>query len=156
MEAMVLSQEKNFGGLWMFYKWNYDLKWLPDGTQMTLMRIPSVSSGCVTKAIALQAWMCPVAEVLNSELLYLVNEIQTQLLWLKPISTPEWLELHHSWMHSFQITRDISSRCIVRCLRTVNNIIKAKGVCRTTFRKKVRIFWVCQCIIEVLKAILWS
>ena len=37
----------------------------------------------------------PVAEVLNSELPHLVSEIQTQPLWLKPISTTEWLKLRH-------------------------------------------------------------
>ena len=77
--------------------------------------------------------MWPVSEVLNSELPHLVNEIQTQPLWLKPISTPEWMKLHHFWMYSCRITREISSRCIVKYLRMVNNIIKAKGVCRTTF-----------------------
>ena len=71
---------------WMFYKWNYDLGWLLEDSHMTIVRILSISWGCVMKAIVLQAWMCPVAEVLNLELLHLVNEIQTQLLWLKPIS----------------------------------------------------------------------
>jgi hypothetical protein len=113
---------------------------------MTLVRIPSVSFGYVTKATVLQAWMCPVAEVLNSELLHGVNKIQTQLLWLKPISTPEWLELHHSWIYSSHITWDVSSRCILRYPRTVYNIIKAKVVCRMTLGKKIRKFWVCQCI----------
>src|ERR1700683_3447642 len=68
----------------------------------------------------------PECVVLNSELPHLVNEIQTQLLWLKPISTPEWLELCRSWTYSCQITLDISSRCILRYPRTVNNIIKPK------------------------------
>jgi hypothetical protein len=37
-----------------------------------------------------------VTEVLNSELPHLVSEIQTQPLWLKPISsTTEWLKLCH-------------------------------------------------------------
>src|ERR1700683_4026919 len=112
---------------------------------MTLVRIPSVSWGCVTEATVLQAQMyctistvssrilkiCwprwpinfllsssdlkqrlffwplrvteltvemvqyPVAEVLNSELPHLVSEIQTQPLWLKPISSTEWLKLRH-------------------------------------------------------------
>ena len=141
---------------WMFYKWNYDLGWLLEDSHMTIVRILSISWGCVMKAIVLQAWMCPVAEVLNLELLHLVNEIQTQLLWLKPISTPGWLELCCSWTYFCQITWDIYSRCILRCSRTVNNTIKAKGVCRMTFGKKERLFWVCQCIIKVLKAIIWS
>ena len=98
--------------------------------------------------------MCSVAEVLNSELPHLANEIQTQLLWLKPISTPECLELQHSWIYSSHITLDLSNICIVRYHRTVNDIIKAKVVCKMTFGKKVRIFWVCLCIIKVLKAIL--
>ena len=127
-----------------------------DDFQMTLVRILGISWGCVTKTIMLQAWMSPVAKVLNSELPHLVNEIQTQLLWLKPISTPEWLELCCSWMYFCQMTWDIYSRCILRCFRTVNGIIKAKGVCRMTFGKKERLFWVCQCIIKVLKAIIWS
>ena len=76
----------------MFYKCNYDLL---EASQMTLARIPSVSWGCVTEATVLQAQMYPVAEVLNLELLYSVNEIQTQPLWLKPIFTTEWLKLHH-------------------------------------------------------------
>ena len=44
---------------------------------MTLVSILSVSCGCVTEATVLQAQMYPVAEVLNSELPHLVNEIQT-------------------------------------------------------------------------------
>jgi hypothetical protein len=55
--------------------------------------------------------------------------------------------LHH-------IMWNISSICVVRYPRRVNDIIKAKLVCRTTFQKKIRIFWVCQSIIKVLKAIL--
>ena len=77
-----------------------------------------------------------VAKVLNLELPHLVNKIQTQLLWLKPISTPEWLELCCSWMYFCQMTWDIYSRCILRCFRIVNGIIKAKEVCRMTFGKK--------------------
>ena len=115
--------------------------------------VPSISWGCVTMLWA-RMWL--VAEVLNSELPHLVNEIQTQPLWLKPISTPEWMKLHHFWMYSCHITWEISSRCIVKYLRMVNNIIKAKGVCKMTFGKKSRILWVCQWIIKVLKAILWS
>jgi len=148
--------EEPWRRFWRFYNCNYDLGWLPEDSQMTLVRILSVSWGCVTEATVLQARMYPVAEVLNSELPHLVSEIQTQPLWLKPISTTEWLKLRHFWTYSCQITWNISSRCIVRCSRILNNIIKAKGVCRTTFGKKIRISWVCQYIIRVLKAILWS
>ena len=76
-------------------------------------------------------------------------------MWLKPISTTEWLKLHHFWTYSCQTTWNISSRCIVRCSRILNNIIKGKRVCKMTFEKKIRILWVCQCIIRVLKPILW-
>ena len=93
----------------------------------------------------LQAWMF-VAEVLNLELPHLVNEIQTQTLWLK---------LHHFWAYSCQITWNIFNGCITRCLRILNNIIKAKGVCKMTFGNKIRKSWICKYIIRVLKAIIW-
>src|SRR6202050_4818733 len=99
--------------------------------------------------------MWPVAEVLNSELPHLVNEIQTQLLWLKAISIPEWLKLHYHWMYSCHITWNLSSGCIVRYPNTLNNTIKERGICRMTFGKKIRKSRVCQCIIMVLRAILY-
>ena len=96
-----------------------------------------------------------LCEVLNSELPHLVNEIQTQLLWLKHISVPEWLKIHHYWTYSCHITWNLSSRCIVGYSISLNNIMRARHICRTTFEKKIRKFWVCQWIIKVLKAILW-
>ena len=130
--------------------------WRLSAATMTLVSIPNVPWGCVTEAIEPWARRWLVAEVLNSELPHLVNEIQTQPLWLKPISTTEWMKPRRFWMYSCHITWDISSRRIVRYPRIVNNIIKAKGVCRTTFGKKTRKLWVCQWIIKVIKAILWS
>ena len=65
-------------------------------------------------------------------------------------------KLRHFWTYSCHITWNMSNRYIVRCQKILNNIIKAKGVCRMTFGKKIRISWVCQYIIRVLKAILWS
>ena len=147
--------EEPWRRFWRFHKCNYDLELFLEDSHMTLVGILSISWGCVTEAIVLQAWMYPVAEVLNSELPHLVNEIQTQPLWLKPIFTTEWLKLCHFWTYSCQIIWNISSRCIVRCSRILNNIIMAKRVCKMTFEKKIRIFWVCQCIIRVLKPILW-
>jgi hypothetical protein len=52
----------------MFYKYNYDLGCLLEGSQMTLVGILSISWGCATGSTVLQAWMCSVAEVLNLEL----------------------------------------------------------------------------------------
>jgi hypothetical protein len=129
--------EEPWRRFWTLYKCNHNLGWLLEDLQMTLIRIPSIFLHCVTEATVLQARMYLVAKVLNLELPHLVNEIQTQPLWLKPISTPEWLKLCHSWTHSCQITWDTSSRCIVRCPKIINNIIKAKGVCETAFGKKV-------------------
>jgi hypothetical protein len=75
--------EEPLSRFWMFYKWNYKLEWLLKNSQMTLVKILSVSWGCVTESTVLQVRMCPVAKVLNLESPHLVNEIQTQLLWLK-------------------------------------------------------------------------
>ena len=71
--------------------------------------------------------------VLNSEIPHLVSEIQTQPQWLKPISASEWLKLCHYWTYSGQITWRVSSRCIVRCPIVINNIVKVKAICKTTF-----------------------
>ena len=131
--------EEPWRRFWTFYNCNYDLRWLPDDSSEDpehFMRLCD-RSHCATSPNV------PCGQVLNLELLHLVNEIQTQPLWLKPISTTEWLKLCHFWMYFCQITWNISSRCIVRCPRILNNIIKAKGVCKTTFGKKIRISWVC-------------
>ena len=151
------SQDTEWGGeepwrrFWTFHNWHYAFGYFSEHSHITLVSTPNVPWGCVTEAWA-QMW--PVAEVLNSELPHLVNEIQTQLLWLKHISIPEWLKIHHYWMYSCRITWNIFSRCIVRYPITLNNIMWARGICRTTFEKKIRISWVCQCIIKVLRAIL--
>ena len=161
MGATVLSQEEK--NLREGSEHSINVIMTSDNSQMTLRWLQDDSSEDYKHFMGLCDWShcatspnVPVAEVLNSELPHLVSEIQTQPLWLKPISTTEWLKLRHFWMYSCQITWNISSRCIVRCPRILNNIIKAKGVCRTTFGKKIRISWVCQYIIRVLKAILWS
>ena len=138
------SQDTESGGeepwrrFWTFHNWHYAFGYFSEHSHMTLVSIPNVPWGCVTEVIVLWAQMWLVAEVLNSKLPHLVNKIQTQLLWLKHISVPEWLKIHHYWMYSCHITWNLFSSCIVRYPITLNNIMMARGICRTTFEKKIR------------------